>query len=194
MKNFGEIKLPLKKTQGEELIKTSYRTSTGPDNQFILINKHVRDASHLLIRNPEWSSQLAQLVVRIAKQLGFGEGSEIEARLSEVFLYTSGSSQASVMFKDEWSESGMFGKLLIQLPSRFTGGKHNVCDDNGFVNKALVFGQNDSSTHSNIYFAAYLNGLEHDVSAITSGNRLILVYSLYSDRGLFRLYIIICNK
>ena len=74
-------------------------------------------------------------------------------------------------------ERSMFGTLVIQLPSVYTGGEMIVHNDG--THKEIDFG-GDNGAYS-IHFAAHHANLEYEIKSITSGNRLMLKYSLYSE-------------
>jgi hypothetical protein len=80
--------------------------------------------------------------------------------------------------RDTEKEEGMFGTLIIQLPSRHVGGELVVHESDGLSSKTVDFGQKERKNEFSIYFAAHYADLEHEVLTLKSGFRLALVYSL----------------
>ena len=70
----------------------------------------------------------------------------------------------------------MFGTLVVQLPSVFSGGEFVV--RHGRVEKTYALGSDDSSCSQLSHFVAHYADCEHAVREVTGGHRLALVYSL----------------
>lgn len=112
----------------------------------------------------------------ISIELGLGTSSTIGAQLYKVLLYEPG--ESVIPHRDTEKQVGMFGSLVVTLPSTFSGG-------------ALVVHHQDMSrtfTVDNPSFSmsyvAFFADCRHEIQPVTSGHRLVLVYDLISmDNG-----------
>ena len=75
---------------------------------------------------------------------------------------------------DTEKASGMFGTLIVQLPSVFTGGDLVV----RHAGKEVVVKMSKEDSSSYCMVAAHYSDCEHEVTRVESGYRLALVYSL----------------
>lgn len=182
LKDFGPIKCPLSAHHAQELASICYKKASDQHGgELILIDKNVRSISHVSIKNPEWDLKLKQLVRRIMDN--FGLDCELETRLEKVLFYTKGS-RVSKKRENRDKEKNYFGDLVIQLPSKYTGGQIVIGD--GLIQKTIDLGQNEGKSEFSVFFVAYLNGLDYELLEILSGHRFVLVYSLYKIKGEFR--------
>lgn len=184
IKNFGPVSLPLYEEQAEKLIKVCEQAPFGR-NEKTLLDTNVRDSyqldpSHVKIKNPTWNVKLNELVARIAK--GLGCLSDIEAKLYKLLLYKKGGH--FLKHRDTEKDPLMFGTLVIQLPSKYTGGELIVYHNTNGTKKCIDFGQKAGKNEFSIYFAAHYADLEHELLEVKSGYRLVLVYSLCWRHGL----------
>ena len=74
----------------------------------------------------------------------------------------------------------MFGTLVIQLPSHYTGGKLIVYHQG----KKSEFDYSGLDCCSNCYFTALYADCQHEVEKVTKGYRLCLIYNLMYYEGL----------
>ena len=68
----------------------------------------------------------------------------------------------------------MFGTLVIQLPSNYTGGKLIVYHQG----KKSEFDYSGPDCHGNCYFTSFYADCQHEVEKVTKGYRLCLIYNL----------------
>ena len=112
------------------------------------------------------------LVQRVKVGLGLGDNVEVRAELYKLLLYKTGGHFKP--HRDTEKAEGMFGTLIVQLPSEFTGG-HLVVGHSG-KNEVIEMAQCGSDC--NCLYAAFYSDCEHQLKEVTSGHRLALVYSL----------------
>ena len=138
-----------------------------------LVDKNVHEISHDEIKpeNPYWNELIESISEKIVKQMGCA--GETRAELDKMVLYEAGS---CIQRQASTQDSRIFGKLIVQLPSRFTGGEFVVYERNKV--KTLDFGQLEGSSSYLIHYAAYFADLEYKMMEVTSGYRLVLVYNL----------------
>ncbi len=129
------------------------------------------------IKNKEFVQHVNSLVSNnIAVELGLGTSSTIGAQLYKVLLYEPGG--FFVPHKDTEKQAGMFGSLVITLPSTFSGGAL-VVHHQDMSHTFTV--DNPSFTMS---YVAFFADCKHEIQPVTSGHRLALVYNLISlDKG-----------
>ncbi len=140
VENVGKLSLPLKESQALDLIKVCSQATFGFNNKDIL-DKKVRDSyqlnpSQIKLKHPEWQKQLDLLVKRVTNEMGCLD-INVTAKLHKILLYKKGSH--FIKHRDSEKEKNMFGTLIIQLPSEYTGGKLIVYQDN--KQKDYDFGQ-----------------------------------------------------
>jgi hypothetical protein len=177
VKNYGNIVLPLDKNQADELIKLCHQAPYGLKYE-TLHDKAVRDTyqldpSEIEIRNKAWDENLERLVEKVAKDMGCK--GKVQAKLYKMLLYEKGGHFKK--HRDTEKEKGMFGTLIIQLPSIYTGGELVVYDSN---DKKLTFdfGQSNNRAEFGVHYAAHYADLEHEILEVKSGYRLVLIYNL----------------
>jgi 2OG-Fe(II) oxygenase superfamily len=78
--------------------------------------------------------------------------------------------------RDTEKEDGMFGTLVIQLPSIFTGGDFSVQHEG----ESKTFALSEKCDEELKYIAFYADCL-HELHAVTSGVRICLVYNLVAS-------------
>ena len=173
----GEISLPLLPVQADAIKAVGEKAPYGKDSETI-IDRSVRDstqvdASHVKFLNPAWKSEINALSRTVCVALGIN-GHNVRAELYKVLLYEVGGH-----FKphtDTEKTDGMFGTLIVQFPSRYTGGEFSARHQG--ITKVIDMGSADASCRSSYYYAAHYADCEHEIKEITSGIRLAAVYSL----------------
>jgi len=169
----GPIALPLLPVQAEQLVAVAERAPFGRGEQ-TLIDTDVRrawqiNADHVKIRGRGWTKTLATIVERGAEGLGVTE--PVEAELYKLLVYEEGG--FFVGHRDTEKAAGMFATLVIVLPSIFSGGELVVRHQDREARFDL-----HGSDPSEAAFAAFYADCLHEVSPVTSGCRLTLIYNL----------------
>jgi len=93
------------------------------------------------------------------------------AELYKLLVYDPGA--FFIKHRDTAKSPGMFGTLVVVLPSEHTGGELVVNHGGKEVTMSLA-----NNEVSEIRFAAFYADCEHEVKPITSGNRICLIYNL----------------
>ncbi|KAI4287667.1 MAG: hypothetical protein L6R35_003073 [Caloplaca aegaea] len=168
----GIVRLPLSVEDAQALAQTSHKAPFGKGKE-TLVDESVRktwqiDAANIRILNQDWQLCLNRILERVAEGLGIAGGpSSIRAELYKMLLY-----QEGAMFKphqDTEKVSGMFGTLIICLPSEHTGGA--VCLRHRSKSERF-----DSSGNS-AFGASYLTWFV-PIEPIQTGYRWVLAYNL----------------
>jgi predicted 2-oxoglutarate/Fe(II)-dependent dioxygenase YbiX len=171
----GTISLPLSEAQAKELVSRFEQAPFGRGTE-TLVDKTVRNTfqlppEHFKIMNPDWAKEVNNLVSTVRHDLGVQAHLKVEAQLYKLLLYESGSFFA--MHRDSEKVDGMFGTMVIVLPSAFTGGELVVKHQG----ETEEFDQSTTSSFGSQYIAFYAD-CKHELKTVTSGYRLCLVYNL----------------
>lgn len=122
--------------------------------------------------NPAWDGALQALVRDAAAALGVA--GPVTAALHNLLLYRLGGHFAA--HADTESGACMFATLVVTLPSVFTG-RRLVVRHNGEEETFAGYADR-SEVPTAPYWGAYYSDCEHEVTPVTSGHRVVLVYNL----------------
>ena len=129
--------------------------------------------SLITISSQHWQDAFKELLRSACAGLGVKED-RVSAELYKLLLYEEGSH-----FKphvDSEKVEGMFGTLVIQFPSSFSGG--TVLVRHNGIERIFPLGVDDGSCSKLHHFVAHYADCEHEVREVTTGSRLVAVYSL----------------
>lgn len=122
------------------------------------------------IQNPLWENEISQILKNIRSDLDLGKKS-ISANLYKMLLYRKGDFFLS--HQDTEKEKGMFGTLIVILPSEYEGGE-SILEHNG---KQITLNFAQKAKYEIQYIAFYAD-IQHEVKKVTRGARLCLIYNL----------------
>ena len=181
IENVGHISLPVQDEQVQKIIEVAKKAPFGLGAK-TLVDETVRktwqlDPNQITIKNEHFLAGVENVVSAVKKHLGCDKKA-VQANLYKVLLYEKGGHFKA--HRDTEKENRMFATMVIQLPSKFEGGKITVRHAG---NEKVMVMDGDRSAYCSKY-AAHYSDCEHEVSEITSGYRLALVYSLcWTARG-----------
>lgn len=174
----GPVALPLLQVQAEALIAAAERAPYGRGEETVLDEKARRtwqiEAARVHIGGRHWEQSLEAMVAKVAE--GLGVAGPVQAEFYKLLVY--GEGDFFVSHRDTEKSPGMFGTLVIVLPSIYTGGEL-VVRHQGREMK-LDMRREDPSEAA---FAAFYADCLHEVLPITSGCRLTLIYNLLRTAG-----------
>ncbi|KAK0192472.1 hypothetical protein F5146DRAFT_1102400 [Armillaria mellea] len=88
--------------------------------------------------------------------------------------------------KDTPRAPNMFGSLVIVFPTQHTGGaltlRHKTNSDSFTFDAGTILADSSPASPS-IAYAAFYSDVEHEVSPVTSGERITLTYNLYFEKA-----------
>lgn len=181
IKKFGAVGLPLPHRDAEAIAQVCKQSPFGKGSETV-IDTSVRntwelDDTEFECRNPAWAAS----VEHMAKQAFNDLGVQIPARaeLYKLLLYEEGA-----FFKahsDSEKAPGMFGTLVVCLPSEHSGGDVRLV--HGGKEQIL---QTDTGSHFDLSALAWYSDVQHEVQPVTQGYRLVLTYNLVQDQSLPR--------
>ncbi|KAK2014117.1 2OG-Fe(II) oxygenase superfamily protein [Colletotrichum eremochloae] len=170
----GPIGLPLQEPQIRQVIDKAIQAPFGKGSKTI-IDTMVRntwelDSKQFELRSPRWGRDLQRICAIVASDMGIR--SSVGAELYKLLVYEKGA-----MFKahtDSEKCPGMFGTLVICLPSAHEGG--DVVVKHASQTKTFKTSKVDQS------FACWYSDVQHEVLPIMHGYRVVLTYNLTIDQ------------
>ena len=175
IEGFGTIPLPVNKPIANALIPFFDKAPHGLGEKTVL-NEEVRKTWQISprlfsITNEGFTNAVKSIVPKIKKDLGCSDA-VVEIELYKLLLYEEGG--LFKPHKDTEKTKGMFGTLVVQLPSIFTGGDLVI----NHASKMHRFKFDQKGCELFCLFSAHYSDVEHSIEPVTSGYRLALVYSL----------------
>ena len=172
------LAFPLPISQAEELRYIAEKAPFGKGTETVL-DEEVRKAWQIdpsLVSFADlnvWEDALKNVVKEAVASLGLSpiQQQNTHATLYKMLLYESGGHFKK--HRDTEKEQGMFGTLVLQLPSKFEGG--SLVIQHGGETKTLDF---SAESDDNIFATAFYADCEHELRPVTKGFRLCLVYNL----------------
>jgi 2OG-Fe(II) oxygenase superfamily len=175
----GPVALPLLPAQAARLIAAAERAPFGRGSETV-IDTDVRrcwriEAERVGLTGRYWTGTLDEVLERVRE--GLGLTARIGASLYQLLIYEPG--DFFVPHRDTEKVPGMFGTLIVVLPSDATGGDLAVRHKGSEICVDMT-----TTDPAEIAFAAFYADCPHEVAPIRSGHRLTLVYNLVRlDRG-----------
>ncbi len=176
----GEIGFPINTLEIREMIKFARKAPFGRGTETVL-DATVRsaweiDAGQMTFSNSDWNNFVASIIEEIKPALGIN-GQGVSTNLYKLLIYEEG--DFFLAHKDSEKEKGMFGTLIIGLPSKHTGGELTI----EFDGRQEKISFSEPISQYKIPFVAFYADCTHELSPITSGYRVCLVYNLVQDKG-----------
>jgi hypothetical protein len=170
----GSLSFPLLEAQAEALMAVAERAPYGRGEQTVLDTSVRRvwqiDAARVRLGGKHWAQSLRQVLADVGHGLGC-EDASIRAELYKLLVYDPGG--FFLPHRDSEKAPGMFGTLLIQLPSPHSGGELRI--RHGSREARIDLSATDSAE---LGFAAFYADCEHEVRPVNVGYRLCLVFNL----------------
>ena len=174
----GTVSFPVPQQQVKALVKFCERAPYGRGRE-TLVDTRVRKVwqlapSKLHLAGKAWPRTLDRILATVTEGLGLGSA-KVRAELYKLLVYNRGS-----FFKphrDTEKADGMFGTLLIVLPSAHAGGDLVV----RHAGRETTIDMSSADV-SELAYAAFYADCEHEVLPVTQGNRVCLVYNLMLQR------------
>ncbi|KAI1660217.1 hypothetical protein F4813DRAFT_401182 [Daldinia decipiens] len=173
VQDVGMIDNPLSETQAKQIAAKSHQAPHEKSNETIVDtpvpNIWELNPDQFEIRAPAWQAYLNKTLVYVARKLDIT--SPISAELHKMLLYEQGA--MSEIPPDTEKIPGMFGTLVINLPSRHEGG--DVVVKYRGASKILPTSQHDMAC------AFWFSDASYEVLPVKSGYSWVLVYKLAID-------------
>ncbi|KAI1504418.1 hypothetical protein F5X99DRAFT_40119 [Biscogniauxia marginata] len=170
VKDVGPISSPLSEAQAKQIIAKSRLAPDGEGSETgvdtAVQNTWELDPDQFEIRDRIWQYHLDRILLRAGERLGIIE--PIHAELYKMLLYEKGAVEKAHV--DTEKIPGMFGTLVISLPSPHEGGDVIV----KYHDQTKTF---KTSEHEMSYLSWY-SDIPHEVLPVKSGYRWVLTYNL----------------
>ncbi len=175
VKGVGEISFPIPVAQIKELIGQAHKAPFGKGAKTV-VDTTVRsaweiDSGAIRFDNEDWIAFVQSVVEKAKAELGVGDR-KVSANLYKLLIYEKG--DFFLPHKDSEKEPGMFGTLIIGLPSHHEGGELLV----QFDGKTHMINFSVPAMKYQLPYVAFYADCVHEVKPIRSGYRLCLVYNL----------------
>jgi hypothetical protein len=176
LSNHGSVGLPLSRRDAEAITSVCKQSPFGKGEQTI-VDTSVRktwelDCTEFRCENPAWTGFVDGLVKQAVEDLGVQVATRAERY--KLLLYEKGAFFKA--HKDSEKCPGMFGTLVICLPSEHSGGEVHLV--HGSQSRTLETAQTSSFNLSTL---AWYADVQHEVAPVTAGYRLVLTYNLVQD-------------
>jgi hypothetical protein len=132
-------------------------------------------ASKLSFGNPRWEGALETVVAKACAKLGATGG--VRAELYNLLVYTEGGHFAR--HRDSEKAEGMFGTLVVVLPSYHEGG--SLVERHG--GEELSCACEGETGLLEPRTCAFYADCEHELERVSAGRRLALIYNLCRNLG-----------
>src|SRR5690349_11727843 len=175
----GTISFPLPEVQARDIIRQAERAPYGKGEQ-TLVDPKIRKVwqvapSQIRLSGTAWPATFETILAQVTQGLGCQQA-PVTAELYKLLLYDAGG--FFVSHRDTEKTEGMFGTLVIVLPSLHRGGELLVRHAGREVSLDLA-----TKDVSQLNYAAFYADCEHEIRPVKEGNRLCLIYNLVQRRG-----------
>ncbi|TMW62128.1 hypothetical protein Poli38472_009621 [Pythium oligandrum] len=176
----GEIHLPMTQKTVQAVIHKCRLAPYG-HVQRTLVDTNMRntwemDPSQFQLRNSEWQTMVDEIARECVTAMGVSKRLTVHAKLYKLLIYETGGKFER--HQDSEKEKGMFGTLVIMLPSKFHGGELVVHPPG---NEGKPYEWRSASMYpgtKELDYAAFYANCEHEVKPVTRGYRVCLTYNL----------------
>jgi hypothetical protein len=171
----GVLSFPVPAAQIRKIVRSAATRAPYGRGEETILDLSVRKVWQLeptkcRIGGQSWSKNFQAILYTVARGLGC-EASRTRAELYKLLIYERGGFFKA--HRDTEKADGMFGTLVIVLPSTHRGGQLVV--RHAGHEEVLDLSRGDTSE---LTFAAFYADCEHEVRPITSGQRVCLIYNL----------------
>lgn len=170
----GVLSFPIPTTQIESLVGLATRAPYGRGEE-TLIDTAVRNVwqispGDVKIGGKTWAASFESIVSKAGAGLGCREGS-ISAELYKLLIYDRGG--FFLAHRDTEKSAGMFGTLVVTLPSFYRGGALRIRHGDREVTV-----ETNANEPSEVCYTAFYADCEHEALPVEDGNRVCLIYNL----------------
>jgi len=172
--NVEPLSFPIPAAQAEALIRQATRAPYGLGERTI-VDTSVRNVwqiapSAVTVSGKSWAATFEDILAKVKIGLGCHDVT-VSAELYKLLVYDQGG--FFLTHRDTEKSPGMFGTLVVTLPSFHSGGALRIRHGDREVKV-----ESKSGDPSEIDFAAFYADCEHEVLPVMDGYRVCLVYNL----------------
>ncbi|MBI4908358.1 MAG: 2OG-Fe(II) oxygenase [Acidobacteria bacterium] len=175
----GTLSFPIPDTQIASLVRRADRAPYGRGEETI-VDTSVRSVwqippGKVKISGKSWAANFENILSKVTAGLGCDDAS-VFAELYKLLVYDSGG--FFLAHRDTEKTDGMFGTLVLTLPSMYRGGAIRIRHADREV--TVETGAADPSV---LFCVAFYADCEHEALPVREGNRVCLVYNLVQKRS-----------
>ena len=179
IKGAGTLSFPVPEVQIAEIIQLADRAPYGRGEETI-VDTSVRNvwqiaSKDVQISGKSWAANFDIILAKVSAGLGCDDAG-VTAELYKLLVYDSGG--FFLAHRDTEKVSGMFGTLVLTLPSTYEGGELRI----RHAGREVTVPTNAAEL-SEISFCAFYADCEHEALAVRQGNRVCLVYNLIQKQA-----------
>ena len=174
----GTLSFPIPRPQIEALMQHATQAPYGRGEETI-VDTSVRNVWQIApgavkISGKSWAASFENILSKVTAGLGC-HNATVSAELYKLLVYDRGG--FFLAHRDTEKTPGMFGTLVVTLPSAYRGGALRIRHTDREVTV-----ETDATDPSEISFAAFYADCEHEVLPVREGTRVCLVYNLIQER------------
>ena len=171
----GQLSFPVPASQARDLIAAAAERAPYGRGDQTLVDESVRKVwqiapQKISLEGKGWASKFEGVVVRVAEGLGLPP-KEVKADFYKLLVYDEGGFFQA--HRDTEKAGGMFGTLVVALPSAHEGGELLV----RHAGREAVVDLRGTDP-GEVGFAAFYADCEHEVRPVVSGHRVCLIFNL----------------
>ncbi|MGJ5819718.1 2OG-Fe(II) oxygenase [Paludibaculum fermentans] len=174
----GTLSFPIPDSQIQALVRAATQAPYGRGEETI-VDTSVRNVwqitpSGVKISGKSWAANFDHILSKVTAGLGC-QNALVAAKLYKLLVYDRGG--FFLAHRDTEKTAGMFGTLVVTLPSPHRGGALRLRHSGREVTV-----KSDASEPSEISFVAFYADCEHELLPVRHGNRVCLIYNLLQQR------------
>ena len=174
----GTLSFPIPRPQIEAMVQHATRAPYGRGEETI-VDTAVRNVwqispNAVKISGKSWAASFETILSKVTAGLGCHDAA-VSAELYKLLVYDRGG--FFLAHRDTEKTAGMFGTLVLTLPSTYRGGALRIRHADREVTV-----ETDATDPSEISFAAFYADCEHEALPVLEGHRVCLVYNLIQER------------
>ena len=175
----GTLSFPVPEAQFAAIVRQAERAPYGRGEQTI-IDTSVRKVWQIApgkvrIGGKSWAANFESMLSKVSAGLGCG-GVTVSAELYKLLVYER--EGFFLPHRDTEKTGGMFGTLVVTLPSAHRGGELRIRHAGREVTV-----DTSAAEFSELCYAAFYADCEHEALPVRAGKRICLVYNLVQKRG-----------
>ena len=174
----GTLSFPIPSAQIKALVEQATRAPYGHGEETV-VDTAVRNVwqispAAVKISGKSWAASFENILSKVTAGLGCDKAA-VSAELYKLLVYDRGG--FFLAHRDTEKTTGMFGTLVVTLPSTYRGGALRI----RHADREVTI-ETDATEPSEISFAAFYADCEHEALPVLEGNRVCLVYNLIQER------------
>ena len=175
----GTLSFPVPDAQIAAIVRRADRAPYGK-GEATIVDTSVRkvwqiSAGHVKIAGKSWNANFENILSKVKTGLGCDDAI-VTAELYKLLVYDRGG--FFLAHRDTEKTEGMFGTLVLTLPSTYRGGALRIRHGGREVTL-----DNEATDPSELSYAAFYADCQHEVLPIRRGNRVCLIYNLIHKRS-----------